>query len=136
MDESVNSIKSTDLDDCFSDLKQLGNHTQRIFINLIDKAQSNMIDRFKEICEQHNVESLISQFNGENAFKSESISSVKESIQEIQSRAKRKEIEWIQSDCDRLEKRIRMLRSSSSKKNDALHSMLDKQHLDPNLYTQ
>ncbi len=57
LDESINSVDDKDLNECFADLKQLGNHHKNIFINIIYKAQTNMIHRFKDICTKHNIES-------------------------------------------------------------------------------
>ena len=61
LDESINSVDDNDLNECFADLTQLGNHHKNIFINIIYKAQTNMIHRFKEICAEHKVESTIAE---------------------------------------------------------------------------
>jgi hypothetical protein len=61
LDESINSVDNDDLNKCFADLPQLGNHHNNIFINMIYKAQTNMIHCFKDICVKHKVESTFAE---------------------------------------------------------------------------
>jgi hypothetical protein len=52
---------------------------------------------------------------------------VQKSLQKLANDAKRKEVEWLQNDCEQLHKKIRVLSASSLKKGNKINEMLDSQ---------
>eukprot|EP01035_Chromulina_nebulosa_P036554 gene36554-49254_t len=125
LDESMNSVDENDLNKCFADLPQLGNRHNKIFMNMIYKAQTNMIHRFKEICIKHKVESTIAETV--ESSPTDETDEVQKSLQKLANDAKRKEVEWLQNDCEQLQKKIRVLSASSLKKGNKINEMLDSQ---------
>ena len=124
MDCSINSIDESDLNECFSGLKQqLGNHLQRTFINHIYHAQTSMVDNFKNICQSHQISEKIRQIQASSSANSGCLDSDSH-LNEISKKIKREELEWLQNDVERLNKKILKLRESSKEMNKQLEEAL------------
>lgn len=68
LDVSVNSIGEQDLEECFGDIKsKLGGNLQRVFVNMISKAERHMENGFGELVQKHHVKELIEEMNARPA---------------------------------------------------------------------
>ncbi len=64
LDVSINSIGESDLQECFGDIKnQVGGALQRIFVNMISKAEARMEDNFDQLLREHRINELLDQIS-------------------------------------------------------------------------
>lgn len=71
LDVSVNSIGEQDLEECFGDIKlKLGGNLQRVFVNMISKAERQMEEGFEELIEKHNIKQLLEETSAPTAASS------------------------------------------------------------------
>lgn len=60
LDESLNSMNESDLDECFGNTKlQLGSNLQRLYMNMISKTESKIMTSFEQINELDKLEDTI-----------------------------------------------------------------------------
>jgi hypothetical protein len=77
---SINSIGESDLQECFGDIKnQVGGTLQRIFVNMISKAEARMEENFDHLLHEHRINELLDKISSTGSIPTSTRPPVEES---------------------------------------------------------